>query len=256
MLRKPLVQWNASMKGLFLFIGDTVSTKQRRLYTDLALFQQDIAELVNLFQNNLQDVEIAIDDQHIAESTQLEQFDTAYQAKSLLMRGYWPDTTRVGSGALNKYQGVELKINKSVATVSSQDIAKDTELLVQLKKVLLRHQLHIQRVIQQITYWLLFVPALTLISLPRLPHTNFILQLLLEVGIGIVLIPTIFSVCGVIIVWLKWETRVLLFPGRMEITPVYSWSRMIGRLGIALVVVMVCEVGIILTFFAFYALLR
>ena len=243
-------------RELFLFVGDMMNTKQRKLYTDLALFQQDIAELVHLFQNNLQDVEIAIDDRHIAESTQLEQFDTAYQAKSLLMRGYWPDTTGVGSEALNKYQGVELKINKSVATISSQNIAKDTELQIQLKKVLLRRQLRIQRVIQYITYWLLFVPSLTLVSLPQLPQSNFILQLLLATGVGLVLIPTLFFVCGMIMMWLKWETRILLFPGRMEITPVYNWSRIVGRMGIALGVVMVCEVGIILTFLALYALLR
>src|SRR5260370_33833686 len=67
-------------------LGDTMRKRPPKSYICLTLLKQDIRELVRLFKKNLQDVEIVIDDIRILDSAQLEQFDAAYQATSLIAR--------------------------------------------------------------------------------------------------------------------------------------------------------------------------
>src|SRR5260221_2600655 len=83
-------------------LGDTMRKRPPKSYSCLTLLKQDIRELVRLFQKNLQDVEIVIDDIRILDIAQLEQVDAAYYATALMARGYYDDVLGQDSSGIGK----------------------------------------------------------------------------------------------------------------------------------------------------------
>src|SRR5450432_2860706 len=137
--------------------------KLQQSYTCLTLFKQDIRELVWLFQTHLQNVEIVIDGNRILDIAQLEQFDPAYQAQSLIARGYYheileEDTKRQGEPPL-----VELRMSKVIALLIVWKEAGEAEpaMLADIRKLLLRH---LNRVYQFLIFCASFSTLLSSLS--------------------------------------------------------------------------------------------
>src|SRR5258708_13264962 len=120
-------------------LGDTMRKRPPKSYICLTLLKQDIRELVRLFQKNLQDVEIVIDDICILDSAQLEQFDIAYQAKSLIARGYYDEVLGQDTSGKGKRRLVELKMIKQspiLLPTLTQVGMREPEEVVHIGKVL------------------------------------------------------------------------------------------------------------------------
>lgn len=204
---------------------------------DLTLFKPDFEELVRLWQNYLQDVEIVIDDQRILESAQLAQFAEDYQAKTLRVRGYWSEKARDQSEEHETRLLVELTINPLMAVLLSWKNIEKSVFIVQLKKVLLRRVTPMQQMVQVVLFFLFLSPAyttLTRVLQQPFDSTPHILQSLLESLAGLLAVPVFLLLFARLLLWLKWETRNLLFPGKTTGTRTYQRIAMTVRVLIAL----------------------
>jgi hypothetical protein len=218
--------------------------KLRVNLVDLTLFKPDLEELVQLLQNHLQDVEIFIDDQRIIESTQLAQFAEDYQAKTLRARGYWSERAREQSEEQETRLLVELTINKLMAVLSSWKSLEKSEFIVQLKKLLLRRVTTVQHAIQAFLFFIFLSPAYTAITMVlqkpfnSVPH---ILQSSFECIAGILAVPAFLLLFTRLLLWLKLETRNLLFPGKTTGARTYQRTAMIIRVLIALMLLILFD---------------
>lgn len=226
----------------------TVSKKQIQAFVDLTLFKQDIAELVQLFQNYLQDVEFTIDDQRIVENTQLEQFEASYQAQSLLARGYWSGITGEDVNGQSERLPIELKMNKAMAVLTSRNIVGESEFLGRVRKVLLHHHTFVQQILQIVTIGLFLSPLLSVMSLLKYYHISSTLQFLSEIGAIILGIPAFVLLFAFIVTRLKLEARIYLFPGKTTTAQVYHRSDMVARLVVALVLLIVFDGFLVILF--------
>jgi hypothetical protein len=75
----------------------------------------------------------------------------------------------------------------------------------------------------------------------QLHHVDYILQILLLVGPGFLLILAAFFLFTLIVRRLHMETLVFLLPGAMRATHVYGRREAVGRLVIALVLLMIFD---------------
>src|SRR5258708_38659644 len=228
-------------RTLFKQNGATVSKKQIQPFTDLTIFKQDIEELIQLFQNHLQDVEIVIDDRHILESTQLEQFEAPYQARTLLARGYWSGTAGENANGQGERLLIELRMSKVMAALTSWNTVGKSEFIGRLRKVLLRRHTFAQQILQIVKFCLFLSPLLSVPLLLEHQHIGSILQLLIEVGAGILAVPAFVFLFAFSVTRLKLETRIFLFPGKTTTTQIYHRFGMVGRLVIALVLLIVFD---------------
>jgi hypothetical protein len=229
--------------------------RQKQIYNFLTLFKQDIRELVQLFQNNLHDVEVVVDDLHIFDITQLDQFDQAYQAKSLLARGYSSELVEEDPKLQGERLLIELKINNVSATLLGwkEDGRAEPDILMQIRTVLLRRQNHVHEFIVTVGNWMLLYLFLSLLPPLQQHHVNFILQIFLIVGSGILLALVAFFLFAFIIRRLKIETLVFLLPGATSSTKVYGRREAVGRLFVDLILLIVIGGGCI---FALHLLWR
>ncbi len=196
---------------------------------------------MQLFQIYLQDVAIVIDDRRIVESTQLDWFEASYQAKSLLARGYWPGTTGENVNSQGERLLIELRISRVIAVLTSWNTVGKSEFLERLRKVLLRRQNLVQQILQAMTFFLLLSPLSMVISLLAYQHIRSILQVLIEIGAGILATPAFFLLFVFIVTRLKLNTRNFLFPGKTTTTQVYHRFGMVARLVIALVLLIIFD---------------
>lgn len=224
-----------------------MSKKQISSFVDLTLFKQDIAELVQIFQNYLQDVEFVIDEQRIVESTQLEQYEAAYQAQSLLARGYWSGTTGKDADGQSERLFIELKMNKVMAVLTIWDSVGKSEFLERLRKVLLRRNTAVQQILQMVTVGLFLGPPVSGILLLEHHSSSSILPLICEIGAIILAIPAFVLLFAFIVTRLNLEKRIFLFPGKTTTTQVYHWPGMVARLVVTLVLLIVFEGFLILS---------
>ncbi len=191
-----------------------MSKKQIETFVDVTLFKQDIEELVEFFQSHLQDVEIVIDDRHILEITQLEQFEASYQAQSLLARGYWCQATSEDASSQDERLLIELRMNRIMAVLTSWNTVRKSEFLEQLRKVLWRHQTFSLQAQQGAIFLLFLSPLFSVASLLEQQHVYSVLQVLIEIGAGILAVAAFVLLFGFLVTRLKLETRIFLFPGR------------------------------------------
>lgn len=212
--------------------------QQTAVFTCLTLLKQDISELVHLFHNYLQDVEIMIDDLRILDDTQLEQFDAAYQAKSFVARGYGKGDTREDSSVRHERPFVELKMSRVVASLQLRgwDTAgkADPEVSAQMKKLLLRCQNRVHQFVIMCAIFMLFSLFLAFQPIAKQHSLDFVSQLFLELGGGLVLDVVAFCLFSVFVRLLKLERRIFLFPGMTKATRVYGRREMIGTVVLAL----------------------
>jgi hypothetical protein len=227
------------------FFGDMMRKRpQISGFVCLTLFKQDIRELVQLFQNNLQDVEIILDDLLILDSSQLDQFDVAYQAKSLIARGYSPEGIRDDTKSQDERQFIELKKSEHGITLLLRwnKVGKaEPEVSVQTRKLLLRCQNRVHQFMVGVGGWVLLSLPLSLMPTFQLHHVDYILQILLLIGPGVLLMLAAFFLFTLIVRRLHMETLVFLLPGAMRATHVYGRREAVGRLVIALVLLMIFD---------------
>lgn len=226
----------------------TGSKQQIQAFVDLTLFKQDIEELVQLFQNHLQDVEIVIDDRRIFESTQIEEFEDSYQAQSLLARGYWSGITGEHAGGQGERLLIELRISKVMAVLTSWNTIGKSEFLGRLRKVLLRRHTFVPQMVQMVTIGLFLSPLLSIVSLLEHQYIRSILQLLIEIGAGILAVPAFVLLFAFLVTRLKLERRIFLFPGKTTTDQVYHRFAIVARLVVALVLLIVLDGFLILLF--------
>ncbi len=229
-------------------LGDTMRKRPPKSYICLTLLKQDIRELVRLFQKNLQDVEIVIDDIRILDSAQLEQFDAAYQATSLIARGYYDEVLGQDTSGIGKRRLVELKMSKKSAILLpgwNEVGNREPEVVAQIGKVLLRCQNRIQQwLIGSVYFFSLFL----LIPLLQEHHVAFIAQLLLTVVGSLLMAPVFLFLLSGILRLLQMDTYVFMLPGAVKATQVYGERETRGTLVVALVLLMVVEVSLIIAF--------
>lgn len=234
-------------------LGDTMRKRPPKSYICLTLLKQDIRELVRLFQKNLQDVEIVIDDIRILDSAQLEQFDAAYQAKSLIARGYCDEVLGQDTSGKGKRRLVELKMSKKSAILPPgwNEVGKrEPEVAVQIGKLLLRCQNRFQQwLIGFVSFFALF-PLLPLLSSSLLQehHVAFIAQLLLTVVGSLLMAPVFLFLLSVILRLLQMDTYVFMLPGAVKATQVYGERETRSTLVVALVLYTVFSVSPIIAF--------
>ncbi|MGH2612874.1 MAG: hypothetical protein ACRDFB_07470 [Rhabdochlamydiaceae bacterium] len=232
--------------------------KRSTMYTlsYLTLIQQVMRELVQVFQTDLEDVEIVIDGCRVLDSAQFEQFATVYQATSLVARGYSREMGEKNTRDQSERPFVELKMGKAGATLllhGWHDAEKtDPTVSVHIRKVLLRCQ-------NRVHQWLIFYTSLALFCL-FLPfqlvaeqhHLDFAAQLLFEVGGGISLGAATFVLFAAIVRLLKLETRVFLFPGARESTRTHGNREVIGTMLVALILLMLVTATLFTAFHIFW----
>lgn len=215
---------------------------QQQIYTCLTFFEPDIKELIQLFQNNLQDVEIIIDGLHISDITQLEQFDPPYQATSLVARGYSPAMVEDAKSQEERLL-IELKMSNVSAVLHWNKVGQtDHKLLVQIRTLLLRQ---LSRVHQYMTVGAsilcLFMPISLLESVTNQYQPSSIISFLLGI-VGSVLLGSVgIFLYAFIIHFLKMKTTVFLLPGAIRVTRMYGQREAVSRLIIALVLLVVFE---------------
>jgi len=211
------------------------------------LFKQDIIELIQIFQNNLQDVEIIIDDIYIVDGRELEQFDTVYQARSLTARGSYHEDTKPWS----ERQFIELKMNREGATLlldrnNPEKIELDVS--TQISKVLLRCQNHIQRFLQMVIFYIFICLPISLLPIFQQHHVNYVLELFFVVTLGFLLVLTAFFLFIFIVRLLHIETTVFLFPGAVRVAQTYGLREAMGRLVVALLLFIAFDAILLIIF--------
>lgn len=224
--------------------GDKKDLRLRINFVDLTLLKADFEELFQLLQNHLQDVEIFIDDQRIFENTQLRQFTEDYQAKILLVRGYWSENIKEHSEEQETRLLVELAVTKLLAVLLSWKSLEKSEFIIKLKKLLLRRVTKAQNFVQGALLIALLSPGFTITTIifhhpfDSIPH---ILQVILDCIVCILSIPVFFLVFMRLLTWLKLDTRNLLFPGKAVGTRTYQRTASIVRILIALVLMILFD---------------
>lgn len=223
-----------------------MSKKQALTYTYVTLFKPEIKELIDIFQTNLQDVVIIIDEQGILESTQLDQFDATYQAKSLLMRGYQSAIAGDSSEGQREQQLVELKMSRSSAVLSSwkEAGAVEPEMLVQVKRLLLSRHNRVHQFLVLFSAMCLFGIFVTLQPLAYYYNFNLIEQVLLEVVGALILVPITIFLYSVVVRFFKLGTRIFLFPGATKGTRIYGRRETIGAVFVALFLIMLMTLAV------------
>jgi hypothetical protein len=233
-------------------LGDTMRKRPPKSYICLTLLKQDIRELVRLFQKNLQDVEIVIDDIRIIDSAQLEQFDAAYQAKSLIARGYCDEVLGQDASGKGKRRLVELKMSKKSAILLPgwNEVGKrEPEVAVQIGKLLVRCQNRFQHWLIGFAYFFSLFPLIPLLpSLLQEHHVAFIAQLLLTVVGSLLMTPVFLFLLSGILRLLQMDTYVFMLPGAVRATQVYGDRETRSTLVVALVLFMVFSVSLIIAF--------
>jgi len=225
--------------------------KLQQQYTCLTLFKQDIKELVELFQTHLQDVVILIDGKRILDIGQLDQFDPAYQAQSLLARGFYRDGKRDQATTQNEHQSIELSMSKVLAILLSWKEADqaEPEILASIRKFL---QHRVNRVHQALIFCtalsVLSAFAWSLSSAAQSHQFAFLAQLLLAIGGGAPLGLGTFWLFVTTVHLLRLDTRVFLFPGATEAMRTYGRRETIGTVGIALIFFLLVPLIVVLGF--------
>lgn len=223
------------------------SKKDRKLrvnLVDLTLLKPDIEELVQLLHTHLQHVELVLDDRRVLECAQLVQFAEDYRAKTLRARGYWPERTGEQDEEQETRLLIELTITPLIAVLSSWKSLEKAEFTVQLKKLLLRRVTPTQTIVQMCLFALFLSPAYTTITrvlqrpFDSVPH---ILQSFLECLAGILAVPAFILLFTRLLLWLKLETRNLLFPGKTIETRTYQRTALIVRVLTALVLLILFD---------------
>ena len=229
--------------------------RRQQLYTCLTLFKQDIREIIQLFQNNLQDVEIFIDDLRILDITQLDQFDPTYQAKSLLVQGYDYGMVEDSAKHQNMRPSIELRMGKAQAVLIVRKEAgqANPKVFVQIRKFLSRCQNHIHQLMVSVGSGLFIYLFVSIV--PALEHhnVNFIMIMLLLPASSVSLTFAANFLYAFIVKRLKIETLIFLLPGRMKTNQVYGRREAVGRLIVALVVSIVFAITLV---FALHTLWR
>lgn len=82
------------------------------VFNCLTLLRPDLEELIHNIQNDLQDIEIIIDDRRILNSADLGAFSDTYQAKSLVIRGYYKKAEIKDAQVSDERHFLELKKTK------------------------------------------------------------------------------------------------------------------------------------------------
>ncbi len=228
-----------------------MKTRQQQTYICLTLFKQDISELIQLFQNNLQDVEIVIDDLRILDITQLEQFDSAYQTKSLLVQGYDYEMVEDSVKRQNMRPSIELRMGKAqtVLIVRKEAGQAGPKVLNQIRKFLSRRQNHIHQLMVSGGRGLFAYLFLSI--LPALLRHNvnpLTIALLIFVSSVFLLFAANF-LYAFIVNRLKMETLIFLLPGGTKTDQVYGRREAVGRLIIALTVSIVFTIILVFTLY-------
>jgi len=225
---------------------------QLYIFIGLILLKQDIRELIQVFQTNLENVEIVIDDLNILDSSQLEQFDAAYQAKFLLARGYSHEALGEDTKNQGEYRFIELRASKEGATLLLRgwdNVRKaEPEVSMQIRRVLLHRQNHFQRFTLLCVTFSFFYLFLPLQLIAEQHHLSFITQLFFEIGGGILLGAAAFFLFLTIVRLLRLETRIFLFPGAMETTRAYGRREAIGTTAVALILLVFISVILVVAF--------
>jgi hypothetical protein len=219
-----------------------------QLYTCLKFFKQDIKELIQVFQNNLQEVEIVIDGMHITDIAQIEQFGPTYQAKSLLARGYRreivEDTKHQGERQL-----VELKLTPvSMVLFAQKDAGQtDPKVLTQINAILFRCRNTTQQSLIMFAFYFIFSSPIGMLhGLAQQYHLALFMQIPISVIGALLLGPTMAFFQIMIMRLLRIDRRIFLFPGTMKTTQTYG--RRNGLWTITIALFLVCVFSVILTF--------
>ncbi len=206
----------------------------QRSYPCLTLGRREIQELIYLFQQNLQEVEITIDGTSIVDSAQLDAFDSAYQATSMLARGYEP--LEVDATGKQHRQLVELRMGKMSALLfikpgSGRQLSGVAQ---QIEQVLLRCQNRKQHIL--VTGALTTSVLFSVFFWTPLEHTPLPFpQLLLIAAPGtLVLAPLFLYLFAFISHTFKFDTCIFLFPAATNIPPQTGRREAVGMALVAL----------------------
>lgn len=199
-----------------------------RSYLCLTLSKREIQELIHLFQQKLQEVEITIDGRAIVDSEQLNAFDSIYQATSILARGYEALETDA-TGKLNR-QLIELRMEKMSAHLSIVHGSRRqlSGVAQQIEQLLLRCQNRVHRALVSSALTLsVLLPVAFWIPLQHLP-VSFLTLLLIVAGGTLVLAPLSFYLFAFLIRTLKLDTSIFLFPAATNVPPQTGRREVIG----------------------------
>ena len=214
-------------------------------FSCFTLLRQDIDELIQLFQIYLQDSEIIIDDLHILKNTQLEQFDATYQAQSLIARGYYHEPAKGGTKDLTKGRLIELKISKQGARVWfhwGKSERAEPEVSVRIKQILSRGQNGVQQFLQIVVAYMFWFMPLSLLSVFQHYSVNDIPQILLTIVLSFLFVVLACLSFIFIIRFLHIEPLIFMLPGVTQTTRVYGMREAIGKLIVALVLIIAFDV--------------
>jgi hypothetical protein len=213
---------------------------RRYAYVFLTLFKEDFRELVQLFQDNLQDVDIRIDDLYSIDLAQLEKFKPDYRAKFFVVRGYGPLLREAEIGHQGERLIVELKITNTAAllVVWNKVGRAEPEVLVRIKKLLARRVNSVYAILTQLSYHLTGSLPVTIAVAIFHQYTDVIsrVQYLFIAGISILLLLVFFVISIRLRRFYKVDRSVFLFPGAVRTTRVYGRREMLGSLLINLIV--------------------
>jgi hypothetical protein len=197
-------------------------------YLCLILGKREIQEVIHLFQHSLQEVEITIDGRAIVDNTQLDTFDAAYQATSMLARGYEPlevDTTRKHNQQLIELRMEKMSARLSIKPRSSRQLSGVAQ---QVEQLLLRCQNRIHRALVGSALTLsVLLPVAFWIPLRQL-SVPFSLLLLIVAGGTLLLAPLFFYLFAFLVHMLKLDTSIFLFPATTSIPPQTGRREAIG----------------------------
>ncbi len=226
-----------------------MSKKPIQVFTNLTIIKPDLIKLIDIFQRNLQDVEITIDDQPLYDDQQLEHFAMTYQASSLLVRGYWSEKIDKNVNSHNDRQVVELKANRRVATllIWTEDEKEESEVLDAVKNVLLHCQKRRSQSFRFFSFLLLCTSFAPLQEVSRDHNFSFVSQFFFEVGGGLLLAAVALFLWGTTVRFLKLDTGIFLFPGAREALRAWGKREAVGTVIVAFLVqiIIILLVGIV-----------
>jgi hypothetical protein len=219
--------------------------KTQHSYLCLTLFEQDIKELVRLFQTHLQDAEIVIDNHHMLDKIQFEQYithleqsDPTYQVRSLIAHGHYHEKREEQEQRQVDPPSIELSMSKRIATLS---VWKETDegeptMVADVRKLLLGHVNRVYQFLFMCSFLFTYLAAASsLMSSAQRHRLDFSNGILLVVGGGIPIGVATCILLTVILHFLQLDTRVFLFPGEMKPRRVYGRRETIGTLVVALI---------------------
>ena len=215
-----------------------MSKKIQKSVLCLTLYKQDIRAIAQLFQENLQDAEITID------NGQIEDFDENYRAKSLVAQGYEILGESASGESVRQLVALKISQRSAVLLASSQSDKKMYGVAKNIEEVLLRCQNRAHQYLVGSAYLsACFVPISLEVPLQQ-HHLPFVIQLLFIAGSALFLVPVFLFLLFTIVRSLKLDRYIFLLPGTVNPTQKYGNREAVGTAIIALVLAFIFSVSL------------